>query len=96
MVAKKAQVFAVAWYRKEEWDDLLKVSEDRDDLEATYEEWLVEGQKFLKRLRSAGMEARKVDVDVRELVRYCKEQGLPVNGESRANYAAEALVKQPR
>ncbi len=93
MATKKGQVFAVAWYRKEQWDDLLRVSEDRDKLEATYEEWLIEGRKILKRLRRAGMEVRTVDVDVENLVRWCQERELRINGQSRASYAAEKLEK---
>ena len=91
MKTKGNAAIGVAWYRKEQWGDLLGVSEDRDKLEATYGEWLIEANLALRRMRQSGMDIRKVDVDVEELVRWCREQGRPVNAASRAYYVAERV-----
>ncbi len=39
----------IAWYRPEQWARLLEISEDRDDLETTWEEW----RREVERLRFA-------------------------------------------
>ena len=84
----------VAWYRKEQWELLRKISEDVDKLEGTYEEWLREATVGLKRMKDIGMEAEKVDIDVNELVAWCKQRGEPVNGSSRSEFAADKIRRK--
>jgi hypothetical protein len=42
-------------------------------------------------MRQRGVHAEKIDVDVEELLAWCRAEGLEVNGKARARYAAEAL-----
>ena len=84
----------VAWYRKEQWELLRKISEDVDELEETYEEWLREATVGLKRMKDLGMEVEEVDVDVNELVAWCKQRGEPVNGSSRSEFAADKIRRK--
>lgn len=84
----------IAWYRKEQWQRLRQSSEDVDDLGETYEEWLAAALDGLKKLAALGVEAEKVDVDVDELLAWCNIQGLPLNGESRSEFAADKIRKK--
>ena len=68
-------VSGVAWYRVEQWPRLLEVSVDRSELERTYDEWQAMATKGLAELARAGVWARKVDVDVDELVEWCRTNG---------------------
>ena len=79
---------AIAWYKPEQWDLLLKVSEDKDKLEATHSEWERTAEKTLERFSKKGMHFMKVLVDVNDLVKWCKSKKISVNGEARAEYAA--------
>lgn len=87
-------IVGIAWYRKDQWDELLRVSEDRSKLEASYGEWLFEAQTVSRRLRDRGLEVRRVDVDVEDLVRWCRERGTHVTAQSRASYVAEKVEKE--
>ncbi|MBN2129115.1 MAG: hypothetical protein JW741_06440 [Sedimentisphaerales bacterium] len=82
---------ALAWFRREQWGRLLEVSEDRDELEETFDEWVQVAQQRYDELRSSGYDIKKIDVDVEELVRWCLAQDRPVNGEARADFALDKL-----
>lgn len=64
---------------------------DASQLEETYDEWLAEAQKAFFTVRLQGLEARWVNVEVHELVAWCKARKLRVNGKSRASYVIEKL-----
>jgi hypothetical protein len=89
--SEKVAVAGCAWYRAEQWERLLEISADRDKLEATYEEWVVNALESLQKMRQAGMRVEKMDVDVEELLAWCRARGLQVDGKARSQYAAEML-----
>jgi hypothetical protein len=81
----------LAWYKPDQWLHLLQVSSDSNKLEPTYEEWLLQAQKTLKRLKVQGIRAEKVIVDVVELTKWCRGHNYPIDAGSRASYVAEVL-----
>ena len=89
-------VLGVAWYRREQYDRLLEVSEDRRDLEATYEEWRESAESNLEELQKDGVLIERIDIDVEELLRWCNEQDRPVDGKARAEYTVQKLVRQSK
>lgn len=84
----------VAWYRREQWVRLLEIADDRNNLEDTYEEWKANAERSLRRLTRPGFVPQKVDIDVEELIRWCKLKKRPVNGAARSIFTAEKLRKQ--
>jgi len=80
-----------AWYRAEQWDHLLEISTDRDELEDTYEEWVSNAEESLRNMRKAGIYAEKVDVDVEALLMWCQGKGREVDNAARAAYVADLL-----
>ena len=91
---QEGALVGLAWYRSDQWERLREVSEDRADLEETWEEWIRTAEKTLRDLQAKGVQAVKVDVDVEELVRWCQSKQQPVRGASRANFAAEKLRRE--
>lgn len=85
----------LAWYRAEQWPRLLEVSSDREELEETHDEWMSGAKKTLRNFLIEGVNAIKVDVDVDDLIRGCKERGFEIDGSSRATYVAQK-VRLPR
>lgn len=93
-VAREPEVKTVmgcAWYRAEQWDRLREVAVDRDNLEETHAEWVANAEETLRGMRKAGMLVDKVEVDVEELLAWCKARQLDVDGGARAKYAGEML-----
>jgi len=84
-------VMGCAWYRADQWDRLREISVDRDKLGETYAEWAANAEQSLRGMRKTGMLVEKVEVDVEELLAWCKVRQLDVDGRARAQYAAEML-----
>ena len=86
----------VAWYKPDEWQELLAVSVDKDELEATYDEWVKNAERVIKGLRRQGLHIVKVNVKIEELAAWCQSQNIPVNAEARSQYAAHKLQQSPK
>lgn len=86
-------VVGVAWYRREQWPRLLEISEDREKLEESYDEWLESAVKGLGTFASQGLKAIRVDVDTEELLAWCARRNLPVDGKARAEFTTEKVQK---
>ncbi len=84
-------VIAVAWYSPEDWDRLREVAADSEELEFSYEEWVATAKSSLREIRTAGLSAEEVQLNIDELISWCEEQGLALDGQARAHYAAEKL-----
>lgn len=83
----------IAWYRREQWQLLLSLIPDPEVFPHTYDEWLTKATKTLQGLSRAGVDARKVDVEVGAMLRWAEEQGRSPDGGARAEYATYLLNK---
>ena len=77
-----------AWYREDQWDRLLELASDRDQLEATFDEWRVFAEGHIDELRRRGVEVVKVEVDVEQLCEWCLRRGRPFDAAARSEYSA--------
>ena len=90
----QSTLVGVAWYRSDQWDRLKEVSEDRADLEETWEEWIRMAEKSLRDFRARGIQLGKVEVDVEELIQWCQSKQQPIHAASRAAFAAKKLQSE--
>lgn len=81
----------IAMYSREQWQRLLEVAADRDDLEASWEEWRAVQRENIIRLRGEGFEVHEVPVDVDALEEYCRRRGKANDSATRAEYVVEQL-----
>jgi len=88
---RQTQVVGVGWYRREQWPLLRAEAVDPAKLEDTYDEWLRIGQKLVLDLATAGVTAKRVDVDVNHLVAWCHESARPLDAAARAEYVTRKL-----
>jgi hypothetical protein len=80
---------AVATYRKKDYPEILKISEDRDTMDPTWEVWRESKESTVKMLHDMGVVTVEVLIRPAELVRYCREHRMVVNGQARAALARE-------
>ncbi len=90
---KEKVVTGVAWYRPEQWKLLREVSADVEDLEETHSEWMAAANKALRILREEGASFVKVDVDVEELLNWCREKGVKIDGAARSEFVLYKLQR---
>jgi hypothetical protein len=92
--SSNAVVVGVAWLDREQWRQLCEVAVDRSKLDDTFEEWEANARRALANLRSVGVNAEPFEVRVSELLRWCAERKLPVDGTSRAEYVSFMLKRK--
>ena len=93
MVEKNIKM-GIAWYKPDQWERLREIFIDRKDIEFTYTEWLANAQRAFQQILFSGQSVQKMEVDVEELLAWCKSKGLEVNGKSRSAFVAEKLRQQ--
>jgi len=90
MIKKKGRVMiGIGFYRRQDWEKFLASADDRENLESTYDEWLVVFRKAVNDVRAAGIEPKKVVFTLDELLGYCKEKGLKNNAGARSEFFSE-------
>ena len=88
------KVLGVAWYTREQYERLLELANDRDNLEDTFEEWQATAEKMMVQLSRPGVLPRKVHIDVDELVSWCKSNNRPVDGAARTVFVADKVTEE--
>jgi hypothetical protein len=81
-------VTAIAFYKKEQWEELLASAEDRDNLERTWDEWNAQAEEMTQKMRKYGIRYVRVELDIEEIKEYCEQQGVSNNAAARAQLAA--------
>ena len=90
-MTKQEFEFGICWFQSEQWERLIEISEDREELDDNYEEWRKNASRAFDDIISHGKKVRKMRVNLEDLLAWCNENGVPVNGRSRANYVAYLL-----
>jgi len=85
-------IICIAWFRREQWFLLKLKAADSALIEDTYDEWEKEAEKLVQKVIALGQQLYKIDVDVFELEKWCKEKGLPNDSNARSQFAAEKGV----
>jgi hypothetical protein len=84
-------ITGLAWYRREQWPLLREEAADSEVLEETYEDWLSIAQKAVLDLAREGVRAERVEIDVEELLAWCRANNRPLNGKARAEFTTRQL-----
>jgi hypothetical protein len=90
----RAVVVGFAWFDRKQWKLLTEAVQNRNELEDTYEQWQLSALDAVRVIESRGQKIERVHVEVESLVSWCKEKGLPVNGESRAEYVTQIMRRR--
>ena len=86
----------LAWWQASQWERLKEISEDRENLEDTYEEWRRNASLTIKNLEAQGQNIKKVKINLEELIFWCNDKSISINSGSRAEYSAYLLDKRSK
>ncbi len=83
----------VAVYRKEDYQEILRLSEDSERMDQSWEEWSQSKKKWERNAIKMGIKGIDIIVLPRELVDFCRSRGLRITGESRAQFTSYKFKK---
>src|SRR5437016_14121324 len=87
-------IVGLAWFDRKQWQRLIEVVEDRNELDDTYEQCQQSALDAVRMIERQGQKVERVHVEVQSLVTSRKAKGLPVNGKSRAEYVAALMLRR--
>lgn len=86
MVGK--QITGILWWKPKQWDEAKQISSDSYVFDGTYQEWKESAEKMLKNFEDLGIKVYKVEIDLDELVTWCKDEKMPLDSKARSRYAS--------
>jgi hypothetical protein len=89
----KEMMVGIGFYRREQWPLLRETALDSHLLEETYDGWIEAVDAAVTKIRDRGLEPKLLNVDVIELLAYCKGHGIPNNAEARAKFIAKLAAE---
>lgn len=96
MTDKHEMIVGFCWYQPEQWAELKKVAVDPEKLDDTYEEWRANANKAFNEIVAAGHDIRKISINTKELVAWCKKCERQLDGKARSEFAALKLQKRSK
>ena len=85
--------FGVAWYGPGDWQVLRDAAVDPDELESSYDDWLRLCLVSCAELSTDGIDVERIRIEADELIRWCREQSIPLDARARARFASEKLAR---
>ena len=88
------QTIGISVYRKKDYARILELSEDSENMDATWEDWEANKKQTKAKFESLGVRVVDVPVKPNELAKFCQEKGLKINGTARAQFVSEKVNSQ--
>ena len=84
---------AFPWFRPEQWDLQFRVAEDRQELASSYRDWLIAAERQILELALTGVQVQRIELEVDDLISWCRRRGFPNTNATRSQYVAEVGKK---
>jgi len=79
----------IAYYKKEDWSRLLLIIDDKESMHDSWNEWHLAYTKLKNELITKGFQVVDVEINLDELVSYCKAKGTKNTGKTRSQFVQE-------
>ena len=86
---RRSIVVGVTWYTPDQFTRMKSVADDSESLDDTYEDWLENATRQMRRLKNKGYQVTKVSIEVDEWVAWCQQYGKPLTGASRSEFTSQ-------
>ncbi len=84
-------IVGVSEYRKEDYQEIYNLSEDKHAMDDTWEEWKASKNRALTNFQNIGLKTVDILVTPKELVQYCRENNFKINGKSRSQFVSHKV-----
>lgn len=79
----------MAYYRKQDWKRFIRSIDDRETMHDTWKDWHTSFLKTKSELIQQGFVVKEIEVDIDELVEYCKMRGIKNDGKARSQFVSD-------
>lgn len=83
----------LACYRKKDWSRFIKIVDDPERIHDSWKQWNKDFQKAKQHFISLGHEVVEVELDLDELIVFCRLRNLAINGSARSQYIQEKEIE---
>lgn len=87
-------VTGILWWKPEQWEKAKKISTDSHVFDNSYQEWKEAAEEALKKFRFLGLKVYKIEIDLDELIKWCKDQKVPLDADARAEFVSIKVKKR--
>lgn len=84
-------IIGIAWFKREDYAALKRLSSDGNTFAATYDDWLQSAEQLIEKFRTDGQAFQKVYIDPNTFPAWCATRGLEVNSQARIRFANETV-----
>ncbi len=81
-------LICIAWYKKEEWPQVLSQSQDAGTMFRTWQEWRQAAMQWVEDYHRRGHVVASVTITPNEIGEFCRQRGLPITGKARTELAS--------
>ena len=86
---------AFAWYSRKDWEQLWQAAPDREDLDASFDEWELAAIEAELELKTSGASVTRVYVDASSFLAWCAKKRRPPDRASRTAYVSDLARTVP-
>lgn len=79
----------LAYYRKKDWERFINTIDDRESMHDTWNDWHKAYLEAKRDLIKQGFKVKEVEVDINELIIYCKVRGIKNDGDARSQFVTD-------
>lgn len=81
-------VTGILWWKPKQWEKAKRISSDSHDFDDTYQDWKEGAEKSLNDFYDLGIKVYKIEIDLDELVKCCKDQKVPLDSKARSEFVS--------
>jgi hypothetical protein len=86
----------VAWYRHEDYPQILKMMSDADLFPATYHAWRAQALDSEQMLERRGYKVVRVYIDPDRFPAWCFKRGLALDANARSQFASYFMMRRTK
>ncbi|MCC5940553.1 MAG: hypothetical protein JJU37_03355 [Balneolaceae bacterium] len=86
-------VTGILWWKPEQWEKAKQMSSDSHVFDDTYEDWKEGAEKALKNFQDLRITVYRIEIELDELVKWCKNQKMPIDSKARSRFVSMKVQK---
>ena len=86
-------VTGILWWKPKQWEKAKQISSDGHVFDDTYQDWQEGAEKALKNFHDLGIKVYKIEIELDELVKWCKDQKMPFDLKARSKFVSMKVQK---